>query len=427
MAAPVYTHDNGMFPLYDEVLDFIALLELFSKEQTYEFHNKKLLETKAHVPFAPLFTLISFLHHYDAGVLSLENIWQLCLLSENNVKRISPLATNLAKHKLLNESALASALRRVQTKIFSPLEVGIAASILSDDQLKAQITLTDTHSFWLHRDIQCFAQGGQGMVRQAYSSINDVEPAYCVKKIQSGIVADLKLAARREAKYHGLLSRYSRFFAEGPSAYVVSSWQPGRALRHVSREELSLLPFDTRLKCIITALSDLNQLHSRYRTYNDIKPLNFILDVSGQALRLIDFGSVLKHGSTKRTMYTERYRDPVHKTGFLNDTYGMGLIVGILFPDLFAANFVSDPSQLLVNPKLVAPQQQAIIKLVYALIDKDIEKRCTIADALNYSKGLMEKLPELVEANVDTLAASTIYRSNIMVEDVLRDARICRN
>ncbi|MFJ1268380.1 ankyrin repeat and protein kinase domain-containing protein [Legionella lytica] len=427
MPAPVYAYDKGMFDLHDEVLDFIALLELFSQEQAYDFHNKKLLETKARIPFDPLFTLISFLHHHAAGVLSSENVWQLCLLSENNVKRISLIVTNLAKHNLLNQSALASALRRVQTKIFSLLEVGIAESLVSDDQLKAQITLTDAHSFWLHRDIQFFAQGGQGTIRQAYSSINDVEPAYCVKEIQSGIVADLKQAARREAKYHGLFSRYSRFFTEGHSSYVVSSWQPGRALRHVSREELSLLPFDTRLKCIITALSNLNQLHSRYRTYNDIKPHNFILDVSGQALRLIDFGSVLKHGSTKRTMYTERYRDPVHKTGFLNDTYGMGLIVAILFPDLFAANFVSDPSALLVNPKSVSPQHQAIIKLVYGLIDKDSEKRCTIADALNYSKCLMEKLPELDEASVEAIAISTIYRTNTILEDVLRDARISRS
>ena len=124
MPAPVYAYDKGMFDLHDEVLDFIALLELFSQEQAYDFHNKKLLETKARIPFDPLFTLISFLHHHAAGVLSSENVWQLCLLSENNVKRISLIVTNLAKHNLLNQSALASALRRVQTKIFFAFRSG---------------------------------------------------------------------------------------------------------------------------------------------------------------------------------------------------------------------------------------------------------------------------------------------------------------
>lgn len=181
-----------------------------------------------------------------------------------------------------------------------------------------------------------------------------------------------------------------------------------------------------RLKCIITALRDLNQLHSRYRTYNDIKPLNFILDVPGQALRLIDFGSVLKHGSTKKTMYTELYRDPVHKIGFPNDTYGMGLIVAVLFPELFAESFISDSSQLLVNPNSASPKHKAIIKLVQALTDKDIEKRCTIADALSYSESLIEKLPSLDEESLDAMAQLTISRTTIRVEDVLRDARLSR-
>ena len=409
------------------VVDFIKLLQQFSKEQPYQTHNKKFFERKVRIPAELLFMLISFLHHHDASLLSDRNIQQLCRLSENNLKRISILVENLAKHHLLNNLSFTSALQRIQTKIISSFEASIAQRRVSEDQLKTQTTLTDGHSFWMNRDMTLFARGGQGTIRQAYLSPNDVEPAYCVKQIQSGVVPDLKEAARREAKCHGLFSRTALFFSEGESAYVVSSWQPGQALGRFSREQLLSLPFDTRLKCIITALRDLNELHLRYRTYNDIKPLNFILDVQGQAMRLIDFGSTLKHGSTKKMMFTELYRDPVHKTGFLNDTYGMGLIIAVLFPDLFAASFVSDSSQLLVNPGLAAPKHKAIIKLVQALIDKDIEKRCTIADALNYSELLMESLSSLDEAKLDDIAFSTIYRTNPTMEDVFRDARISRN
>ncbi|USQ13450.1 ankyrin repeat domain-containing protein [Legionella lytica] len=410
---------------HSHVRDFIELLEQFSKDQPYETHDKKLLEKKVSVSFELRCMLISFLHHYDAQMLSSDIIQQLCLLSENNVKRVSMLVDNLAKHKLFNMHSLIAALQRIQYKAVAPSEVSIATK-RSHTPSKTQIILNDNHSFWFRSDNTLFARGGQGTIQQAYLSPNDVEPAYCVKQIHSGIVANLKEAARREAKCHRLFSRTSLYFSEGEAAFVVSSWQPGQALGRFSREQLSSLSFDTRLKCIITALSDLNQLHSRYRTYNDIKPLNFILDVPGQAMRLIDFGSVFKQGSTKKTMYTELYRDPVHRTGFLNDTYGMGLIIAVLFPDLFAANFVADSSQILVNLHSALLQHKAIIKLVQALINKDIEKRCTIVDALNYSERLMEKLSALDEASLDDIALSTIYRTNTLVEDVFRDARISR-
>ncbi|MDR3502070.1 MAG: ankyrin repeat domain-containing protein [Legionella sp.] len=421
------SYNSGESYSQKHVMDFIGLLERFSKELPYENHNKKLLEKKAGVPSDPLFTLVSCLHHHDVSLLSQGNIQQLCVLSVNNLKRISILVDNLAKYNLLNNQTLEGALQRLQTKVVSPAETNIFQITLSEDQLKTQTILTDGHRFWMSRDATLFARGGQGTIRQAYLSSQDVEPAYCIKQIQSGVVADLKEAARREAKNHGLFSRTAFFFSDRGAAFVASAWQPGQALGIFSREQLISLSFDTRLKCIITALRDLNQLHSRYRTYNDIKPLNFILDVPGQAMRLIDFGSVLKHGSTKKTMYTELYRDPVHKTGFLNDTYGMGLIIAVLFPDLFAANFVADSSQLLVNPESASPEHKAIIKLVQALIDKDIEKRCTIADALNYSEWLMENLPSLDEASLDDIALLTISRTNTMVEDVLRDARLSRN
>ncbi|WP_133135947.1 ankyrin repeat domain-containing protein [Legionella rowbothamii] len=408
------------------VIEFIGLLDMLSKEQPYGSYNKKLLEKKAGVPSEPLFTLVSCLHHHDASLLNQENIQQLGVLSVNNLRRISMLVDNLLKHNLLNNLSFTSALQRILVKVPSPAETNIFQVTGSDDQLKTETTLTNGHRFWMSRDNTLFARGGQGTIRQAYSSSQDVEPVYCIKQIQSGVVSDLKEAARREAKNHGLLSRTAFFFSDREVAFVVSSWQPGQALGRYSRAQLLNLPFDMRLKCIITALRDLNQLHSRYRTYNDIKPLNFILDVPGQALRLIDFGSVLKHGSTKKTMYTELYRDPVHKIGFPNDTYGMGLIVAVLFPELFAESFISDSSQLLVNPNSASPKHKAIIKLVQALTDKDIEKRCTIADALSYSESLIEKLPSLDEESLDAMAQLTISRTTIRVEDVLRDARLSR-
>lgn len=424
---PADSYNIGDSYSQKQVMDFIGLLERLSKEQPYESHNKQLLEKRAGEPSEPLFTLVSCLHHHDASLLSQGNIQQLCVLSANNLKRISMLVDNLVKYDLLNNQSLKSSLQRILTNVAPPAETKIFQVTVSDDQLKTQTTLTNGHSFWMSRDATLFARGGQGTIRQAYLSSQDVEPAYCIKQIQSGIVPDLKEVARREAKNHGLFSRTAYFFSDRGAAFVVSSWQPGQALGRFSREQLLSLPFDTRLKCVITALSDLNQLHSRYRTYNDIKPLNFILDVPGQALRLIDFGSVLKKGSTKKTMYTELYRDPVHKTGFLNDTYGMGLIIAVLFPELFAENFISDSSQLLINPNSASIEHKAIIKLVQALINKDIEKRCTIVDALNYSEWLMEKLLSLDEASLDDIALSTISRTNTIVEDVLRDARLSSN
>ncbi|MBV9575650.1 MAG: protein kinase family protein, partial [Gammaproteobacteria bacterium] len=359
-------------------------------------------------------------------LLTKEQLETIILLSDLNRQRLLTLVSHLIIAKLLSKDSFAMALMRITEKL--PVAIKAKVQAKKNQQNKTFSLLSDIK---LNNDALFFTKpklkakkGGYGKVYQGFNSPHANEPCCAIKKL---IKTDERLADReaiREVKYHRLFQRQAFYFSTNSATYVISEWQRDKNLSKFSPRKIQKIPFEKRLHCLRSVLSELNILHAHYRIHNDIKCENIILDIENTCMKLIDFGTAHKKDSLKLFGRTSAYKDP-HQVGdhFAKDVYAMGLVIMHLFPEIFSVVFTENKTEVYIFEKTFSLQEQSMIALIHAMMHENLKLRCTSKDALDYCDQLIGQVNHLDETILAEIQKTSIQRSLITVEDVLRGAR----
>jgi hypothetical protein len=350
--------------------------------------------------------------------LSKAQLQMIFSLSGSNIKRLNNLLEDLKYSKLLTHHSFVSALERVAEK-FPPVEPSTISkhSRKKTGKQRSEFLLDNDYCFFIEHGNR--EQGGCGSVKKGYDSAESVEPRYAIKKLKSHVHAQEE--AVREVKYNRLLGRNATYFVRDNITSVVSEWQQGKGLHQHSKDELCQVPLKERLRCLSSALNDLNTLHQHHRKHGDVKCQNFVLNLDNVSMRLIDFGTSHKKGSFKSFGWTSEYLDPIVSADLLSvDLYAMGIVTMHLFPELYSVSFENKKPKFSLNKSDFSIYERSIVTLVNAMMNAELERRCTSEDALNYCNELINYFDIINEQLLETIVANSINRSHLTPEDILR-------
>lgn len=238
--------------------------------------------------------------------------------------------------------------------------------------------------------------GDFGSIAEAYNhkpGDGVVAPDWAVKLLhnhdRNPRVRQLKIA-KREVRCNRLLQRQAYFFAAAKDDVCLAlKWQHGEtvyALRNVMHE----FPFACRLEWLITMLEDIVRLHQQFIAHSDIHSENVVVDTRANKASLIDLGKASKTlpGSSEMA----------------DDLVSLSQkIISVIF-----------------SPEIIGmrqPYDTAIQRLDSALIDRG--SPCSSLQALDYCRLLRENIDGLSQNCMDDIAAKTLDRKNLTVDDVL--------
>lgn len=350
-----------------------------------------------------------------------EELDVLLSLSGANLQRFYGVLSRLSSGKLLDHQSFAKALQRVTEKL-PPVSESIVSkkSKKETNTPRSEFLVDNKHSFFTKDDDSCDS-GGFGKVKKGYRFLDSNEPLYGIKKLNESDLNKAQKAAIREIKYHRLLGREAFYFSHKEKAHIASEWQRELSLDHYHAHELVSIPIEKRLRCLSSGLSDLNTLHQHYRIHGDVKCQNFILNLSNEAMKLIDFGTSHKRGSTKSFGWTPAYGDP-HTFGdhFCKDLYAMGLVTMYLFPEIYTISFENGKASFSVSKSNFTLIEQAIVNLVHAMMHSETHLRCTSERALNYCNELLTHFNQIDASLLESIANASINRAHSTLEDKLR-------
>ncbi|HBD9376218.1 TPA: protein kinase family protein, partial [Legionella pneumophila] len=342
-------------------------------------------------------------------------------LSESNLQRLYGMVSRLITNKLLDQNSFEKAFQRVTAKLPSVLESTVSKnSRKKTNVLRSEFTLDNKNGFFIEHSKQ-YESGGFGKVKKGYSSPDSAEPIYGIKKLNESDPTKAQNAAIREVKYHRLLGRQAFYFSRNGATNIVSEWQREKSVDQYTSSELLQVPIQKRLHCLSSGLSDLNILHQYYRIHGDVKCQNFILNLNNASMKLIDFGTSHKRGSSKSFGWTTAYSEP-HTFGdrFCKDLYAMGIVTMYLFPEIYTVSFDKDKANISVKKTSFTIEEQAIVNLVNSMMHSDLNSRCTSEDALHYCNELINHFSQIDEELLGTIANSSISRVAPNVEQMFR-------
>lgn len=354
--------------------------------------------------------------------------------------------SHLFQCELLTETSLQQVLARIEERLPPVAKSHIVKKSRKVTHLERSEVLLDGNYGFFADHSQQYAKGAFGVVKKGYATVDSLEPTYAIKKIiESGREhypsdADLKKEAVREVTRNRLLGRPSDYFSKpfhSPyrpyNYYVIAPWHSGENLGKCTAAALMQASYETRLQCLCQALLQLDTLHAHHRIHGDVKPSNVIIDLTLAFMKLCDFSGSIKFGSRHQASYTEFFsegsRDPNH---FYSDMYCMGVVVALLFPELYQDNWRGRQSFYfneriaftLLKESNVTLIEQAIIKLVDSMMNPIAAARCTSESAYRYCQALVANLTHLDEAILQQITNTTINNPNITVEDVLRERSV---
>lgn len=386
-------------------------------------------------------------HLKKSGITLTENTqFNMLLLTNYNVRQLKDIIARLEKHSLFTDTAFQPLLQRVINK---PIVEEVAKEDVEKRSRKQtgnarSETLIKGKSsfFWDHS--KDYAQGSGGVVKKGYAAMDAMIPIFSVKK-----------ATDYENEYQELVHdgqgnialgrKACLFYSKNPTLYscdkrLLSLWHAGRPINKYHPDELKNTSIESRLRCIISGWTDLTALQQHNLVHCDIAPQNFILDMKANSMKLIDFGGSREFGANDKTCaFTYEYTDPYtdrDKQNFHRDIYSMGLIIMILFPELYktipgrqGTVYVysiwppppRETSYVLIKTEL-SIHEQAIVRLAESATHHDVHQRCNTEDALKYCQSVLENFSTLDEKLLQNIAAAIINRSNITAEDAFYDS-----
>lgn len=358
-------------------------------------------------------------------------------LSARNMARLKKVTTKLYHQGGLNSHSFSTLVRQVSGK-----NPDIQPSKVETPPEAPAMSSVSGMTFYLHKTP--LFTGGQGTIYGGYVSPAAAlprTPDYCIKKF----TARDNDTAIHEAKYLLLAGRRTAIVTTGDSTNVVTEWQRGEDLATLSEKiDFKTLPLARRIHWLASGLNDLEKFHAAFRIHADMKPLNFIVDMATDQMKLIDMGAAQKINSPKDKVTTPGFIDL--KEGFpkkmASDMYSMGKIMSFMFPDLYKCDVraISLPMKVPNAPHInvdvgisyftkikttnLTPIESALMQLVDAMMEATAEHRCTCEQALKFCNGLLQKIvnDQITPEELTDLLNTTINRKEFTVEDALRDS-----
>jgi hypothetical protein len=415
-------------------LDLINMVRVLDKSQVNITEDKyKAIFDQSNTKLAKLINVLTLanLHIKD----------HLNLLFSMNIKEINAsfsIISNLYDYKLLNTTSYKTILNMIAPEIkeakvadifkISRKEVDKALDKKSEIKRSELIINNDLHLFIEHQTNKNYLKGSHGIIKKLFNSADEAQPTYALKKfLANDIVSE---EAKRETIYQQLLGHDSFYFKRNDKWYCLMTWKKGDSLASYKKEKIGEFKMETRLRWLISGLTDLNALHADYILHGDIKELNFILDTTAEVMRLTDFdttGPLFKATDGGTTKYLPP--DFTIRKSFSSDIYAMSLVAANIFPELYTLNLVENVS--LYKDRLIATKnmnenptflEKGIIRLIDSMNDLNEEKRCTAKDALKYCQLLLEKNHELDDEVINQIAMQTIDHIELTEEDVLHQS-----
>ena len=255
-------------------------------------------------------------------------------LKKSNVERMDKIICDLSGAHLLTADSLHEALRAITRK--SPSVSKSTVTKESRKQTKAprsKIILDGKDSIFYGHDQE---DKIKGIVRIAYASSEANEPTFIIKATAERRFGDKGLdEAKRETKYNKTMKRYASYFFRKDRYFLVTECISGEMLSKYEKIKFIGVPFEKRMRCLISGLTELNALHANYRLHGDISNNNYMLDLENETMRLIDFGSTHKAGLGKTFKTTYAFDDPHHYgNSICRDLYAMGKVIESIFPEI---------------------------------------------------------------------------------------------
>ncbi|WP_058480300.1 protein kinase domain-containing protein [Legionella waltersii] len=321
----------------------------------------------------------------------------------------------------MDQNSLDKAFQRVTAKLPSVSESAVSINSRKENNVpRSELRIDNKKGLFIEHSKQ-YASGGFGEVKKGYSSPDSAEPIYGIKRLNQRDPIKAQREAIREVKYHRLLGRQAFYFSRNGSIRIVSEWQREQSVDQYASSELLQVSIEKRLRCLSSGLSDLNVLHQHYRIHGDVKCQNFILNLNNTSMKLIDFGTSHKKGSSKSFGWTTLYRDPyTFWDHFCKDLYAMGIVTMYLFPEIYTLNYEVTELKPFINKTSLTILEKAVVNLVNSMMNREANLRCTSEDALHYCNELIKHLNPLDVESVGRIANSSVRPANPSLEHVFR-------
>lgn len=350
-----------------------------------------------------------------------ENIALLTQLRSNKLLQISLLIINLNHYNLLNHESFNEAYSSVIAKLPTPNpSIVTIKSKKQTGESRSCLSLSDGSQIYVENTQRNNSQkktheGAFGEVKRGYSESTNNQAVYAIKTpknnnlfLQAGFNASPELQCKRELKYGRLLNRNVFYFFYKDKPRAVMDWLNGILLKDLNAEQAKKMPISDRLQCLISALKDLNALHTHYRSHNDIKSDNFILNIEDKTLRLIDFGISGRPTGERKNHY-------------FFDIESMGhCILPLLFPEILSNRYEMEKCSE-NDSKEFECLQTAITLLHQSMIQEDPRSKCHCSDALRYCHEILDNSHQLSSELLDEIASRTIQRAAKNIDDVLHE------
>ena len=361
--------------------------------------------------------------------LSMQQLIAIFRLPEKYLDNVKSLLINLDSHHLLNTLSIEKVIRSASDKMSPPTRVDAIKHARKETHAARSgfHTTNKFHLFAEHKDDKKYLSGGFGKVKKCYDAETDGSVIFALKKFDSATVSDQLSEAKREVKYNQLLKHNAFYFQHKKNVYVATDWFSEKSLDAFinNKKEITEQPVRNRLLWVISGLSDLNVLHSRYRLHGDIKPSNFVVNRQNNSMKLIDFGSAHKACSNKSYACTPYFLDDTLTYNYSYDMYLMGVVIAYIFPELFniSEETIKDHKKRVKVEMIfkdgIQPVEHAIQSLVQSVIQPEKDMRPTCDDALKYCWLLSNNFAKLDERLLSKISSLTINRSTLTEEDIL--------
>ena len=359
---------------------------------------------------------MGFLWHH--GLAKKELIEKITPLKRYQQKYLFEHLHHLAKVNLLTEESFNEAVRQF-SKERLPIPL-VTVKKISRKEKKFPRSYLDCQSLKVFIDSKPqknYPKGSYGIIKPCFA-LEGNKPIAALKRFIPDATLDFQQAkrecwqhAKREARYEQRMGREGFCFNRNGKFYLIRSWFSGKSLNTVLAERLVQIPSSIRLQCLLTALRDLQRLHSKHLIHGDVSEANCILDEAQASMRLMDFGNAHRNPHKERYLATRQYCDPYRlSTDFPDDIYAFGHIVGKLFPPNI--------------DRLTTLTDHAIHCLIDSMMALKREQRCLVEDAIAFVEGFLKGVTD--ENELQQLCLRTLKRENNTVDAVLKGRYILK-
>ena len=374
----------------------------------------------------------------DAKIkIPLARLQTILTAKATNLSRMEYVFPKLAQRNMLDATSCEQVFKQILTKLDNPSVSNVKVESMPGVNSEHYILNGNLHFYTKSNGSKLDAKSGSfGDVKKGFSDSSCTQPLFAIKSLKSidpngnqRSITDLHREAKKEAKYNKMLNRPAFFYHDNTgTSHIVSPWVAGKGLDEYTKNELVNAPLIDRLHCLQMIMDEIRELHIHYRMHCDIKVQNVIIDLQNQTGHLIDMGGCNKVGTMYARTFTDGFTD--YHFNFSSDIYALGIVTAFLFPDLFKVeerveiddkkkNYIKciitfiagNPTTELIN---------AIKLLVDTMIEPECHKRCSIEDAIEFCRVVVNEKNSVDQTMLNELSARTLKRPHDTVLDVIR-------